>query len=145
MRLGNYAVLMVVFLLILGLAMLGVGITGKVFMDENVKDLCESNGDCTGGEICCLFYNKEQGICYSPDMCDSITQLTKSEGVAAQIDDEKAEQKAHSNEIILGIAILLIAIFLLLMHLWDKRLDERIEKVKIKKEEKVREKKGKKR
>jgi len=75
-------VFLVVFLTLLGiigLSLIGFGITGKIVLDETVKDMCSFDANCSNEDVCCLFYNESAGICHSSDMCGLVKNITKQE------------------------------------------------------------------
>lgn len=94
---------------IIGLSLIGFGITGKIVLDETVKPICSITEDCSNEDVCCLFYNESAGICHSSDMCEPIKTLTRQEKLTRKEILERVSAKPNDNKyvysIILGFAI----------------------------------------
>ncbi|MFH1638020.1 MAG: hypothetical protein ABIB71_06350 [Candidatus Woesearchaeota archaeon] len=83
-RIGKERRILVLIALIglLGIALLGKGITGMIALDPDdptLKELCSLDNDCKSPDVCCLFYKQDTGICHSSGMCSAILALTENE------------------------------------------------------------------
>jgi hypothetical protein len=128
--------LLIFALLILGIFMIGSGITGKVILDNNtVKDICSTNSECKTPLVCCYFYNKNQGICHEQNMCEIILKLTKDENnnieiLKSKIYENPTKEKLYTNEIVLGIGIIVIILIFAFFSYFsrDKNIKRTIKK-----------------
>lgn len=125
---------LIIVLLLIGLGgilLLGIGITGKAVMNsQTISDVCKENKDCENSKVCCLFYEQESGICYSPEMCETVTKITREEKniIEASMSFTKETPKkdnTYSFEIILGILILSIVAISLYIFYKDKNKEIR--------------------
>lgn len=57
----------------------GIGITGNVVLDENVKMLCTEHSDCDAPEVCCPFYGENAGVCHEETYCLEVERITIEE------------------------------------------------------------------
>ena len=71
------------FVVMLGLGIVRNSITGMVSSDYSEltnRPLCSiGKQDCEAPQVCCQFYEENQGVCHKPEMCLSILELTKQE------------------------------------------------------------------
>ncbi len=111
----KYNHLISIFLLpfMMGLAILGDGLTGNVVFDSNVKSICETNNDCANKEACCLFFEQTNGVCSEESNCQAIYDVTRKEtekgitdGLLNQALASSLEQEKNRNSIIFGSIIL---------------------------------------
>ncbi len=59
----------------MGMLLIGNGITGLYLLDFK-QPPCDENFDCPESEVCCMFYEKEFGVCDMEDKCDAIRKTT---------------------------------------------------------------------
>ncbi len=101
-------VFLVVFLTLLGiigLSLIGFGITGKIVLDETVKDICSFDTDCSNEDVCCLFYNESVGICHSLDMCGVVRNITRQERLTRKEILERVSAAPIDNKYVYSIIL----------------------------------------
>jgi hypothetical protein len=78
----NYSAIVSLLMIaaLVGVFMLGVGITGMSIStdDVTVRPLCLADYDCSEGNVCCYFYAKQSGVCDKADMCAKISAMTSN-------------------------------------------------------------------
>jgi hypothetical protein len=108
----KFFVLAILLLGLFGIILLGIGVTGNVISGEyTLGDVCSSDSDCQNGNICCIFYNKESGVCQTADMCETVSKITLEEENRLFAYNEFSKEKPDINktytfEIVIGILIL---------------------------------------
>jgi len=89
----------------------GKAMTGMIIYDNNTKELCESNNDCsTNGDVCCLFNGEKAGVCDQQSRCDAISGVTKSK----ELRIERPARVESNGMIILAGTIFVLAVALAL-------------------------------
>ncbi|MBR9704314.1 hypothetical protein GOV12_02800 [Candidatus Pacearchaeota archaeon] len=146
-------IIAIIVLGVFGALLLGIGITGKAVMNSYTSgDVCSQNSDCANEKICCKFYKEEAGICHEPDLCNTVTKITREEfdRIEAWNDFSKESPKkdnTYSFEIALGILILVVVFISLLILFKSRKIEKKSrfkDKKKVKKTAKTAKKKRKK-
>lgn len=70
--------LVYVFLFLLGIALLGNGITGFASLNKDFE-YCNDNADCLNKMVCCKIYGSDRGLCDLSNNCDFIYETSKNE------------------------------------------------------------------
>ena len=139
----NLKILFILFLIILGFIgvnLIGIGITGKVTMNEYLYGkLCLNDKDCGSSEVCCRFYQENSGVCDSITMCEKINELTMEEKTSIDkwnaIKNENPSQKIYKNELIVGIIIIFV-VFIFLFYIFESEKNINIKNLKNRKKKK---------
>lgn len=128
-----------VFLIMLGIFLADMSVTGNIVFDETVKNLCESSNDCEGPEVCCYFYEENAGVCHHSIFCPGIEELTREEKLSKEDNVIKVINEFPKSgdevpvEYLLGVLLVIIAIFLIFNYLKVKEEVKKTNKVKKKK------------
>jgi hypothetical protein len=127
---------------VFALILIGAGITGKLIYDNNsIKDICSSDNECRSGEVCCLFYGENSGVCHEKNMCERILEITKEEKISSEtmkrLVIERPNNQINSNMMMIGAFILLVIIisffFLTRSVIKDEKNYEKTLNMKLKK------------
>jgi len=133
----NSIIALLITLAMIGILLLGNGITGLVVFGEDTKETCSSENLCTAPEVCCKFYEQEAGVCHTEDMCPRILEITKEQKLkedelvnllypeeekqiqnkAQKPIDEEDLQLNYLTQLIFGIMIVMITIFAIVFYI----------------------------
>jgi len=130
MKTLNLIISLLILAAIIGIFAIGIGITGKSIQESQyLKTLCTIDNDCVKPEVCCIFYNKQAGVCDSESMCSTILEITKnSSNNNPIIIDEKPNMNIYNSYSFIGI-ILLIIIVAYFIYVYNSRKDKKTKKV----------------
>ena len=104
------------------LIILGSNLTGYATYSETVRPLCSINEDCSTNETCCLFYEKEAGVCHSAEYCQQIEELTQEEYFKSSSNKEiEIEYPLKNKNINILLSVFTLAIILILIFLITKK------------------------
>lgn len=95
---------------VLGLLLIGDGMTGRAISDPYVKELCQADADCKYPEYCCHFKDQTSGVCNSQERCAEISTLSNRNLEVQTIQKNKEVQNFYNGEAYLGALILLLTI-----------------------------------
>ena len=57
---------------------IGKSMTGMMIYDNNTKELCQTNNDCSNkADVCCLFADESAGVCDTQSRCEAISGVTQ--------------------------------------------------------------------
>lgn len=87
--------------LLMGALLIGGSITGMATGDYT-KPICSTNSECANGDVCCLFFEQESGVCNAQSMCEQITWLTKE---GATIESVPAGDNPNEENYLVGIIV----------------------------------------
>lgn len=122
----KYRNLISIFLLpvLIGVAFLGDGLTGKVVYDGTVKPICETSNDCVNGEVCCLFFEQSDGVCSKEAMCQAVYDVTRIEtqkgitdGLLNQALEQRISEEKNRYNIVFGSIILSIVGLIIISYI----------------------------
>ena len=71
-------IILLTLILFSGVLLIERGITGMYLVDFPY-DYCDSDQDCSTGQVCCDFYGENSGVCDGKSNCEAIEQITKQE------------------------------------------------------------------
>lgn len=104
-------IIVVGVLVIFSIFFLREGITGMVMFDW--KTPCNTNNDCEN-QVCCKFYQEDNGVCDSEDSCDFIYGVTKKEKEIMKLQEPELEspgfipyEDTEKNRVLSYVAILI--------------------------------------
>ncbi|MBR9705485.1 hypothetical protein GOV14_00460 [Candidatus Pacearchaeota archaeon] len=119
----EFTVLVLLALLVFGVGLMGLGITGLVVKDETVGVLCLNDSECEGIGVCCPFYDESMGVCHVKEMCESILEVTQ-EGDLNDLEFSSYKGLPRTDDVFttltLGLLITLVS-GLILYYLYNLR------------------------
>ena len=117
MKTERLVIVLLIIIGLIGISILGSGITGMVTFDETVKKLCSSSEECDENEVCCLFYGEDSGVCQKEELCTSIREITRNEKKEKEeflllfSKGREKQKNIYSNEILFGSLIIIFVFF----------------------------------
>jgi len=133
---GNASFILLGAMILLSALLIGNGITGFVVMDPGIKEVCSAENPCQEPKVCCSFYEDSKGVCATPDTCDDITEITKSQTLSnnelqnilnkrssteSPIDKEEKLEGSYTTQIMFGALLLIIAILNVLLYVENRQ------------------------
>jgi len=134
----NSIIALLITLAIVGIMLIGNGMTGLVVFGQDTKETCSSENKCTAPEVCCPFFGEDDaGVCHTEDMCPKILEITKEQKQKEEelytvlypeepIEEETkikiqkpVEEDLESNyltQVLFGIMIVMITIFVIVFY-----------------------------
>ena len=113
---------------LIGAFLIGHGMSGMITYEPLLGEICMSDNDCPGNQVCCLFSESKSGVCAAKDYCGEIHTLTVESSPQEYFVEQPALVAESRLETVTGITIVILAIIVFYVFLKVRGIGKELKK-----------------